>query len=778
LAPETRKPAKAAASRKAKTDPKPKTAAPVDEGQIIDDLDEGRLRMRGRARAILGITGEETGRPSMLAAAGTVGWYPVIALGLLVLVDQFQDCLLLILGPEISQTLGISKGLLAFLGILKTFTVMAATLPLAAYVQRGRRRAMTATATGLAFALATMLCAFVANLWGLLGLLVVNGASSGSTLSVHPSLLVDSYPPEARVRVLSLYRAAVAVGTVVAPLLIVVVTVAADLTWRTAFLVLGLVSLAAVIVSIRLRDHGYGALDTDEIRREVRAQSDTSDTSDTGDTGDTDDTGAVGRLGEDGEAVHPATELGFFEIIQRVLLVPTFVRLVAAWAAVGMLSFPFYTYLFFYLDNRWNMGVEGRSLFLALIALVSIPCVLAFGSLGEGLYRRDPGRMMRLVGLTTGLIVIGLVVGVESPIFVVMILGFAVVSGAAAVLAPALYMVTLSVVPPTMRPHAAGLAGLIAAGAGSIGGLLILSSIGGRYGTGNALVVLALPIALGAWTLYRAGAQTTADIDHVIDDVVEHEEIAVLRSQHRHLPMLACRHIEFAYGQLQVLFDVDFTVDEGERVALLGTNGAGKSTLLRVVSGLGLPSRGAVHFQGADITYLDAERRLDLGITQIPGGRAIFGPLSVADNLRVYGHSLGRDRKSLQRGIDATFEAFPRLDERRNQLATSLSGGEQQMLALGKAFILQPQLLLIDELSLGLAPKIVGELLAMVRRINETGTAIVLVEQSLNIALSIVDHAYFMEKGEIRFDGPAPDLLGRPDLLRSVFLEGAAKGLG
>jgi ABC-type branched-subunit amino acid transport system ATPase component len=151
--------------------------------------------------------------------------------------------------------------------------------------------------------------------------------------------------------------------------------------------------------------------------------------------------------------------------------------------------------------------------------------------------------------------------------------------------------------------------------------------------------------------------------------------------------------------------------------------------------------------------------------------------LTVIDNLRVYGHSLGRRRRAMDEGIDATLDAFPALADRRNQLASTLSGGEQQMLALGKAFILRPQLLLIDELSLGLAPKIVGELLEMVRRINQSGTAIVLVEQSVNIALSLVDHAYFMEKGEIRFDGPARDLLERRDLLRSVFLEGATKGM-
>jgi ABC-type branched-subunit amino acid transport system ATPase component len=248
-------------------------------------------------------------------------------------------------------------------------------------------------------------------------------------------------------------------------------------------------------------------------------------------------------------------------------------------------------------------------------------------------------------------------------------------------------------------------------------------------------------------------------------------------SQGRHLPLLGCRRVDFSYGQLQVLFSVDFTVDDGEMVALLGTNGAGKSTLLRVISGLGLPSAGSVHYRGADITFVGTDRRVALGISQVPGGRAVFGPMTVAENLAVYGYSHGRDRATVARGIDATFEAFPRLAERRGQLASTLSGGEQQMLALGKALILHPRLLLIDELSLGLAPIVVGELLAMVRKINDAGTSVVLVEQSVNIALSLVHHAYFMEKGEIRFDGKSADLLARPDLLRSVFLEGVATAI-
>jgi ABC-type branched-subunit amino acid transport system ATPase component len=191
-----------------------------------------------------------------------------------------------------------------------------------------------------------------------------------------------------------------------------------------------------------------------------------------------------------------------------------------------------------------------------------------------------------------------------------------------------------------------------------------------------------------------------------------------------------------------------------------------------------VPQRGAVHLDGRDITFATATDRVQRGISQVPGGKAVFGPMSVVENLRVYGYALGSDRAAVDRGIDTAFEVFPRLNERRNQTAQTLSGGEQQMLALSKALILEPRLLLIDELSLGLAPVIVSQLLDMVRTINERGTAVVLVEQSVNVALSLAQHAYYMEKGEIRFDGPTAELLERPDVLRSVYLKGAADGLG
>jgi ABC-type branched-subunit amino acid transport system ATPase component len=255
----------------------------------------------------------------------------------------------------------------------------------------------------------------------------------------------------------------------------------------------------------------------------------------------------------------------------------------------------------------------------------------------------------------------------------------------------------------------------------------------------------------------------------MVTDVIEEARVRSARANGATLPLLAVRGIDAKYGDLQVLFDIDLTVEEGEVVALLGTNGSGKSTLLKVVSGLLLPSSGSVRLSGADITFVSAERRVGMGITQIPGGHAVFGPLTVVENLLAYADTLDLGSRSAPE-IERCFEIFPALADRRHQLASTLSGGEQQMLALAKAAILRPRLLLIDELSLGLAPTVVGELLDRVGDLREAGSTIVLVEQSVNLALSVCERAYFLERGEVRFSGRGEDLLARDDLLRAVFL--------
>ena len=240
-------------------------------------------------------------------------------------------------------------------------------------------------------------------------------------------------------------------------------------------------------------------------------------------------------------------------------------------------------------------------------------------------------------------------------------------------------------------------------------------------------------------------------------------------------PMLSCRGVEVAYDGVQVLFGVDLEVADGEIVALLGTNGAGKSTLLKAISGLVDPVAGRIVFDGRDITHADPLETSRLGIVQVPGGKAVFPTLTVEEHFTVGSWLFSReDPADVAARRTSVLERFPRLRERWGQLAGNLSGGEQQQLALAMAFVARPRLLVIDELSLGLAPSIVEQLLGLVRAIHAQGCTIVIVEQSVNVALTIASRAYFLEKGEVRFSGPTADLLERDDILRSVFLEGAA----
>jgi len=234
--------------------------------------------------------------------------------------------------------------------------------------------------------------------------------------------------------------------------------------------------------------------------------------------------------------------------------------------------------------------------------------------------------------------------------------------------------------------------------------------------------------------------------------------------------VLEIRGLNVAYGRVQVLYDVDLTVGEGELVALLGTNGAGKTTILKAACGLVPVMSGDIRFDGHDLRKLDAHDLVGLGLVQVPGGRGVFPGLTVLENLRIGGYRWRKDGKRLAAEVDRVVGAFPWLAERSSQMAGSLSGGQQQMLNLARAFIACPRMLLVDELSLGLAPRITRQLLDMLDRARQDGVTIVIVEQNASMALEATEHAYFLERGRIRFDGASKELLERPDLLRSVFI--------
>ena len=225
--------------------------------------------------------------------------------------------------------------------------------------------------------------------------------------------------------------------------------------------------------------------------------------------------------------------------------------------------------------------------------------------------------------------------------------------------------------------------------------------------------------------------------------------------------MLSVKNLKVSYGQIEAIKDVSFEVPDGKIVTLIGANGAGKTTTLRAISGLEKAAGGTVFLKGKDVTNLEAHRLVPLGISHVPEGRKIFPTLTVRENLELAGWTI-TDKKEVRRRMEEAFEIFPRIKERATQLGGTLSGGEQQMLAVGRAIVTGGDLLLLDEPSMGLAPVLVDEIFTQIVAINKRGTTVLLVEQNAAEALDIADFAYVLEVGYTTISGPAKDIAADP----------------
>jgi branched-chain amino acid transport system ATP-binding protein len=227
------------------------------------------------------------------------------------------------------------------------------------------------------------------------------------------------------------------------------------------------------------------------------------------------------------------------------------------------------------------------------------------------------------------------------------------------------------------------------------------------------------------------------------------------------MPFLDIQNIDVYYGDVQVIFDLSLNVAKGEVVSIIGGNGAGKSTLLRTISGLMAPRNGQIHFQGAPVQAKPPEEIVDCGIVQVPEGRRLFSLMTVQDNLIVGGYNR-RANRATEQTIKHVYELLPRLRERENQLAMTLSGGEQQMVAIGRGLMALPHLLMLDEPSLGLAPILIRNIFETVRKIADQGTTVLLVEQDVKHSLSLSDRGYVLEHGRVVMEGRAKDLMNDP----------------
>ncbi len=236
------------------------------------------------------------------------------------------------------------------------------------------------------------------------------------------------------------------------------------------------------------------------------------------------------------------------------------------------------------------------------------------------------------------------------------------------------------------------------------------------------------------------------------------------------MAMLEISNLEVYYGVIQAIKGISFEVNEGEIVALIGANGAGKTTILHTITGLIPSSAGKIHFEGKDITRTPGYKIVSMGMAHVPEGRRVFSQLSVYENLKL-GAYTRKDKNEFEETLKMIYGRFPRLEERRNQQAGTLSGGEQQMLAMGRALMSHPKLIVMDEPSMGLSPIYVNEIFDIVQEINKTGTTVLLVEQNAKKALSIADKAYVLETGQIALSGDAKDLMNNDSVKKAYLSE-------
>ncbi|HWC13867.1 MAG TPA: MFS transporter [Actinomycetota bacterium] len=664
--------------------------------------------------------------------------FPLVILFILNAVDEFDRVAFVILAPEIRDAFGLSNTAFGVIVGLYTVLILIGGLPVGLVGDRFKRTPLVVVAAAL-WGSMTVLTGFARSLWMLIVARVFGGTGRVANETLHTSLLTDYYPREIHGRVFGVHRAANPVGSTLGPLFAGILATLAD--WRWAFFVIAIPTVVTAAFATRLKEPLRGATEDKEKAEEVAK-----------------------------EAPIPLARAW-----RWLFSVPTLKRFYTSWFFGGGAIFALVPYVNLFYEEEYAVGSLGRGLIGAATQGVAffIGAVIA-GAVTDRIRRRSLGRVSFLaamgnIGIGLGVIMVGL-----SPVLWVAILGGLITYISIGLWYVPNTTVMAAVLPARVRSLGIGV-GVMFSGLGGFVFTVIAGVMSDGPGLGAAVTFLGLVMWVAAAIYLNAVRYVSTDAQRALAALDAEAELRKERLIQGARSLVRCRDVDVSYNGVQVLFGVDFEINEGEIVALLGTNGAGKSTLLKAISGIVHPVGGAIFFQGENVTYYEPHETAAAGIVQVPGGRGVFPGLTVEENLRVAAWLLAKRSRDASRLTAEALEIFPGLKERRHTKAGSLSGGEQQMLALAQAVMAKPKLLMIDELSLGLAPVVVEQLLETVRRIHARGTTLVIVEQSATIALKIAQRAYFMEKGEVRFSGAAEDLAGRTDLLRSVFLEGAAR---
>ena len=649
-----------------------------------------------------------------------------------------------VLLPQIRSDFGVDLTFLGAVAAAVGFVVTLASLPLGYLADRTRRVWLLRAGTILTAASITA-TGFATGPSSLVATRLAGGLAQGVAQPVSFPLTADYFPPRDRARVFAISFAAAQVGLILGPLL-------AGLTgarygWRPTLFLLGGLALAASLLTFALREPERG--------RWERAER-----------------GPAANPAAD-PAADPAPELlpppGFAEAYRAAASVATLRRLWYCQVFLGVRGLFGLIILPIFLTDVYQLSTTGLGLLFTLNGVSGLVGLLVAGPLGASLLRDRPGRFMTVLGCAPFVQAAVLVLIALRPPLPVALAAIQLSIMCEVLGQPGGYTLISLVVPARIR--GLGLATNVPWQLLSLAATPFLLHAMLAVGLPHGILLLAPPLVVGGLILVTGGPGVERDIR-----AARAADEAAARGRENAGTLLVCRSVEVAYAGVPVLFGVDLEVQRGEIVALVGTNGAGKSTLLRAISGIGEASGGAIFLDGRDITHLPPHQIAAAGVVSMPGGAAVFPALTVADNLRSAGWTLRADPALVATRTAEAVALFPVLQERWDTPAGQLSGGEQQMVGLAQALIMGPRLLLVDELSLGLAPQVVEQLLDVLQQLSDRGTTIVMVEQSLNVALAIADRAVFMEKGEVRFSGSTEALMARPDLARSVFLGGATGG--
>ncbi|HVB92199.1 MAG TPA: MFS transporter [Acidimicrobiales bacterium] len=673
---------------------------------------------------------------------GGVPTFALLVLTLLYFFDQFDTSAFNVLAPNVEQAFHLSDRNFGLIVIGNLTLVLCFAIVVGHYGDRLPRTRLVVIG-GLLAGIFSFFTGVVGSVLLLVLMRLGNGVGQVVNDPIHNSLLSDYYPPPNRPTVFAIHQNGVFLGAVVGPM---VAGVAATIGgYRAAFMILIVPIVIVALLALRLPEPLRGGTDDPEVAAEVEEE----------------------------------PPVPFREARRALLAVPTLKRQYIAYLFIGAGVVPLAFLLPLYFKRVYGLDAFDRGMIGAVNAAFQFAGVLASARWTRRWVAKDVGEPLKWAGLAVASVGVGLFLIAVSPYLGIALVLAMATSFAGGIFYPPFYTVQAMVSPARIRTLSFGFGSFfLVAGVWALW-FIPEGGVSDHHGLRVALGALLPYWVIGGLVLASAKQFVADDAAKAMKVLAATLDLRRQRLDGGHRSLLRCTGVDAAYDKVKVLFDVDFDVEEGEIVALLGTNGAGKSTLLKTISGLLQPSGGAIWFDGRDITHLDPMAATKLGIVQMPGGRSVFPTLTVRECLRLAGWLYRRqDPEHVKAATARALEHFPILEARGDALAGNLSGGEQQMLGLAMAFIAKPSLLMIDELSLGLAPTIVGQLVEIVRAIHDQGTTIIIVEQSVNVALSLAKRAVFMEKGEIRFSGPTADLLDRPDILRSVFLEGAAKATG